>query len=1558
MEYNVHNFWNADSFSDPTLYSNMFERLKETSVFSQAQRLISNPIQRAMGADLTFFDVLMGKKIDSQDRVISQQERLEEQLDNLQNGMINENLDDEVQAVKQEIDNEAKIKFLQLYFDSYMAPLQSDSNWRLGPVTGTMLETDATDLNLGIVNRGEMYTRSNFAIPFYRQLWSAGEAIDKLEYYASFFFPPYKIGVDSKLGEETSYMKDVLRINPEASFNQDTFKIKKEGYTYREAGFKSINDHIHFLQWVAEGMTGVVSTYLTEWDLSIYMQEHLMTATVNGGPLKLFLNYRVRNDNPMADEKGNYTDDRALVFNVAGSAVSKIDFDCQKMWRPSDYPLSQWWLPYKQDVDWRMAMYSRHDAEYDFDMPYMDIYDNIRSDFAYEAKSMRDIMRQQDFLGAMLGTWPDINLKYYHTFYYTDMDSLTDFEIKVQSWLKKVSGADAGKSTQMKKAMNNFIEKAREEMLLNGGYYGSPTPPGLSGGYMGRMMMQSTISGSDDKMTGGKMSSASKSGANNALEETEVTQLDTKEDTAQQTLNEGLSNKADASNMCKFTGINRFSPALFGGPHGRDFSPNTIQGYFDVDSMILRNIPRVTHNNSSYFTTEDDDDKFTDLNKFYDDGGYHGISPNKALSYMVRGLTNYRISYGYYRALRTSWIDGTIEYDYATRNFTKYVMPSHTNQNEIYQYKGNYRFTSRTYVRTTNPWTQRNWWYTYLSYFNTFSISWYTRRGNVYKFTTIAYIVQRLAAYYYTGLNPYKTYTFDDMPDVKWQIVQHRFESFSDDAGPFWNWMLQQKGRPYLQERFPEKFKTKTVFVLKFPNQANEAIFRRKIMKGQNSGTAFFLQGNNGPTSLFRATVNENSYTNVIVNKFTVKLLFLKFTVTSYQYTKTKFLQVDMLNSGFFLDNLQNEPWSNRFHTGVDVPMHLKSYQNTKKPTIYSFHALTRAQPVVADVMISTKHTQEKTVNGLFAIAGLLIGGPMLALAGAALAGKLAQMGMKDGVNWVSTSKMGILGQGIIENIQGLNPQAVDPPGLGTSFRSKLAMPEWAKDVAIKSLPLMFDNASQEASPEMKYAMANLYTRATFISEQMNNAIPGFFVSIDVPIRNFLSILLTQVSFFKFAKNILIDPIDFEVLHQALLNCVDKCVIKANGLTKDDVKVKADKEHVLYNYWIEQAIYFFGDKSTYNTTKDQLRSEFNRKINKFDYTISKLTPICEKHVMDWTFNEICLCYDLIYTMKEEAEKGLIDRFMFAYLNVLYNYRFYFVARRFNKENGTMWIMRALESVLDFIVPFAEDMPPPPLAKLGKKLPVYKVVFYELSNPTNLKLEAIQDGLILEEDRISVVYTKVQWVNKKEYDKWLAYQEDPNNISEVPEVIEIVHDDVTKYAYKPTDGTYQLTSQELTTNDKNAKWNKLHEQEPQRFLDEIDVAIWNIAWGNSPDLTPIRWNVFGSVNINNLLEYSKASVSPEELICLMEEGADFWTITVPKSVQPRKSGYKTKIKLKIYREKETAINVKNDVMFTMLGPMAYSVYPITNKQERPIPGIAAEIPEIYQKMNSGVDGYGV
>lgn len=1593
-------FLNIETYTYPGVFSTLYERLDEYKNFISAQQFISAPVQRD-DFNLSWFNILESKKISSQDRIISEKQRLEEDLQNLANGTLNEDLTEEANLLMDQVDNEARLKFLQLYFDAYMAPKVSDAKWRLGEVTGVVMDNASTD-ELGHIIDGQVYTRSNFAIPFYRRLWDGKNISSKKEYYTSLYFPPYKIGENRTYNEKTSIMSITRQTNPNASFDLDKFLIKKEGYTYRDPGFKAINDYIHFLQWIAEGTTGIVSTYLTEWDLSLYMQENLLSPAQNGGPLKLFLNYRIRNDNPLASSDGKYMDDRSLVFNVVGSAVSKIDFDCQKFWRPSDHPLSAWWTPYLKDKHWVMKNYTIEDENNPIIIPYMDIYDNIKANFPYESKNTLDIFKQQDFVGTVLGSISNFNLKYYQALYYTSGDFLTEFEIKTQSMIQKIAGADAGIAQQTGAGFNDFLQLSKKEMLLNGGYYGEPDSAGMSASsVMNRMAIEDSMNSSGDSKAKAsiftvfsKMRSDRSKGTTKALDGVDLNQVSQNSsgtgnsDVARDFMESGLSNKADASTMAKFTGINRFAPALFGGPHGADYSPNTIQGYFQQDNIFLQNVPRLSYNTSNEFNSVNNKDDYSDLNYKYKNEN-EGSSPNSAMKLLTKGLNNYIINYGRYESSETSWIEANIKYNSRTNQFDIIEWPQYKN-NEIINYFGEIQYRQKIITRSLLE-SVNNWWYNYNSYHNFFNNTYLTFNNGRIEYNTVINVPYRQGTYNITTMKPYKKYLLHDMPNVKWQIIHHSFENNNNDnsqSGEFWQWVNSLGNNYKIDSSFKEKIKNKNVFILKFfENQQLEKEFITYMMgisQGKNPKIdLIFCEGNEsnrfsqGPESMFKVTCSIKTYTN-ITEKYSYKTYYTLFggyhnikikTATEYEYIP--YIDVDMSNVSFYEDMLQINPKTNININGTDIPIHLKNIQDFIEKSSYTIHPIQKFKDKFYDLIQSTKSITN-TIKSL----------PIFYWWGYNWFSNWRNFFRTrvediDQVNWISYGSMGLSGIGILSSIQGINPDIdnISLENFQYDFKNYLTLNN-SQDIPLISLPYKTHSLSNWTSLKqidsrniswwtdtgieeynsydmdigLKKSLKNIFTRAKFYSDPLFS---GTYISIDYPIRNFLSVLITQVSYIEFMKE-LIENIDFEILHNSLFTCVDACVIKANGMNKNREHVSIDKNHVLYNYWIAKAIELFGTKANFNTIKTRLKDIINDKLNKFEYAITVLNTICQKDCSLWTYNEIMSTYNLINSLKEETKKGLIEDFIFSYLNILYNYRFFFIAKRFNKENGTMWIMRALESVLDFIVPFGSDNNPPPSpSRLTNEKPSYSVVFHELQNTSEMKRNALINNQSLGADRIKTAYIKVKWVEKDAYDKWINYTEHQNTEIKVPEVIQIFHKGITKYAEKPVDGTYQLYSQEFLDNDKNIKWNNLNQQQIQKVVYDYDTCIMQINWGDSPDLTPIRWDVFGNINVNNLLEYSKASVSPEELICLIEEGADFWTVSIPESVWPRTNGYKTKLRFKLYTE-EKSTTIQNDAYITLLGPMAYSIYPVTQKQERPVPGVGGEFPEILNHFNTSLN----
>ena len=94
-------------------------------------------------------------------------------------------------------------------------------------------------------------------------------------------------------------------------FNLD---VTRSDLGIRAGGFKQLNDKINATQLVYRALTGEIRTKITEWDLSLYLQELWLD------DLSLFdlsLIYRLFVDNP-----SGYTDTRALVYGILNTAMN------------------------------------------------------------------------------------------------------------------------------------------------------------------------------------------------------------------------------------------------------------------------------------------------------------------------------------------------------------------------------------------------------------------------------------------------------------------------------------------------------------------------------------------------------------------------------------------------------------------------------------------------------------------------------------------------------------------------------------------------------------------------------------------------------------------------------------------------------------------------------------------------------------------------------------------------------------------------------------------------------------------------------------------------------------------------------------------------------------------------------------------------------------------------------------------------------------------------------------------------------------------------------------
>lgn len=321
---------------------------------------------------------------------------------------------DEVRKQYTEIVAKASAQLVQNFLDLYMSAAtdKSDINLRLGKVVGArsnLRKLPSTD------DAGNVYTRSSFRTSWLVDDFVGSGPAKKQFNYSSPFFPPYQNNLPFWMTNFESYSsfapwkKVSQKGRGTDTYNLDTFKANRLLFTYREPGFKAINDNINFLQTVFEGVTGIVSTYLTEWDLSLYIQEGILNAIPNRNGKLISLLFRMKQDNPMG-----YTDDRAYVFGAINAMTSKRSLE--KIYDIAAYPQSAFWLKYDQTTTAQGVP--------DF------YYNSIPSKFPGQA-GIRDKLYFLDCRGAALSGWKDWTPYFWKIGYTTPEDGLSPIDAEL-----------------------------------------------------------------------------------------------------------------------------------------------------------------------------------------------------------------------------------------------------------------------------------------------------------------------------------------------------------------------------------------------------------------------------------------------------------------------------------------------------------------------------------------------------------------------------------------------------------------------------------------------------------------------------------------------------------------------------------------------------------------------------------------------------------------------------------------------------------------------------------------------------------------------------------------------------------------------------------------------------------------------------------------------------------------------------------------------------------------------------------------------------------------------
>lgn len=289
------------------------------------------------------------------------------------------------QALVNTLDESVNLHLIKQFYESYFSPTGlNDAFNRLGTVDSTItnvhdLIPDGANAVMGSDSNATWRTNINYAFEVDSGLPGAKPII-----YTNYAYGPMaprnpSAPFSEKSSVDYNYDAHILEKKDDEgnviegqTFDLDNLTYNGNQATLRRPGFKSINDNINLVQYLMNRAFGIESTYINEWDLSIYMQEGIVdsksTTDVNHpgsvvmAPVFVTtLTFGLLNDTPIAENlEGNFSKNldsdmltRAVTYGSFNMAVSnRLGIDslatskgCNKyVYSISSYPQSKYWI--------------------------------------------------------------------------------------------------------------------------------------------------------------------------------------------------------------------------------------------------------------------------------------------------------------------------------------------------------------------------------------------------------------------------------------------------------------------------------------------------------------------------------------------------------------------------------------------------------------------------------------------------------------------------------------------------------------------------------------------------------------------------------------------------------------------------------------------------------------------------------------------------------------------------------------------------------------------------------------------------------------------------------------------------------------------------------------------------------------------------------------------------------------------------------------------------------------------------------------------------------------
>lgn len=280
------------------------------------------------------------------------------------------------QATLNQVNNFVQKQFIQQFYEAYMAPVAAkDVINRLGTVVSVVSDVSTIFPNgiVGVMSASpgdhpstRWRTAYNYSFKVV-ELPKGGDYNQDLCYtFNSIAFPPFRRHEVYDLNNAMNEIAPDDKKEPaEKFFDMQNLLYRQNKGTSRNPAFKAVNDNIQIVQYLLSRCFGIESTYMTEWDLSMYIQEGLCSYIDkddgNGGTQKVpkfitNLTYGLIEDSPVdltgksdpevIEEISTYAS-----VNMAVSTKMAIDglttgSKCNELsYEIAAYPLSKYWYP-------------------------------------------------------------------------------------------------------------------------------------------------------------------------------------------------------------------------------------------------------------------------------------------------------------------------------------------------------------------------------------------------------------------------------------------------------------------------------------------------------------------------------------------------------------------------------------------------------------------------------------------------------------------------------------------------------------------------------------------------------------------------------------------------------------------------------------------------------------------------------------------------------------------------------------------------------------------------------------------------------------------------------------------------------------------------------------------------------------------------------------------------------------------------------------------------------------------------------------------------------------